>query len=174
MWFPWGLLLVWWPVAAAGFWFLTMDLVVLLLPASLGDWEDSSAMSWMFWPSPITVAGFSVSGASLLVLLMARPYVLDARRALILLTPEGIVITDRHRRTRDIPWNEVQDLRVQRWNGPTFGPTLRLSTPAEIVRLPELIVDHEALAEEIIAKAGLTELQKGWLRLVYRRAHPPS
>lgn len=172
MWFPWGLVLVWWPAAAAGLWFLTMDMAVL--PASFADWEDSSAMSWMFWPSPITVAGFSVSGASLLVLLMARPYVLDARRALIGLTADGIVITDRRRRTREVPWGEIRELRVHRWQGPTFGPMLRLIASTGTMKLPELVAEPELLRQEIVARAGLAELQKGWLRLTYRRAHSPS
>jgi hypothetical protein len=159
--FPWDALVAlvpWWVLAAAGLWALADACLAIFFPIA--------------WLSPIAsggVLGFSLAGASLFALGVARAYLLDARRVLIAVTGDGIVVTDRWWRTREIPWGTIQELRLHRWQGPTFGPTLRLVTSTGTTKLPGVIAEPELLKEEIITRAGLTERRQGWVWLVYRR-----
>jgi hypothetical protein len=158
--FPWAALVPWWVPAAVWLWTLADVCVAVFFPIA--------------WLSPMASGGvlaFSLAGASLVALGVARAYLLDARRVLIAVTGDGIVVTDRRWRTREIPWGVIQELRLHRWQGPTFGPMLRLVTSTGTMKLPELVVEPELLKEEIITRAGLTEVHRGRFRFTYRRAH---
>ncbi len=172
---PWGLLLVWWPLAAVVLWcYAQTALMILLSRYPLFAEMSEETPAWLSAVTEARVVAFCIAVASLLVLAAARTYLLDARRALILVARDSIVITDRRRRTRDIPWGEVHELRLHRWEGPTFASALRLKTPTGIVRIPDLIAEHQLLAKEIIIRAGLTEVQRGRFRFTYRRAQTPT
>ncbi len=77
------------------------------------------------------------------------------------------------RKQQRLSWDGVLWLRTARWDGRSGG-VMRVGTATGSVGIAYPIDQPEALRQEIITRAGLTEVHTGWLRLTYRRAQTPS
>ncbi len=126
------------------------------------DPSGETAGPWRF--------ALEISVVPLFVLVLTGFSLLEARRASVLLDADGLVVTDWRRKQQRILWDDVLWLRTARWAGRSGG-VMRVGTAAGSVRFAYPIDQPEALRQEIVARAGLAELQKGWFRLTYRRAH---
>jgi hypothetical protein len=160
--FPWR-----WHVLA---WALLIPWQVygLVMMQGLARTGESAAWSGNPWP-----AWLELSVVPLFALASTGVGLLEARRASVLLDRRGLVVIDWRRKQQHIRWDDVLWLRTARWAGRSGG-IMRVGTRTGSVRFAYPIDRPETLRQEIIARAGLTEVQRGRFRFTYRRTQGPA
>jgi hypothetical protein len=155
--------------------------VILFLASKTVDAGLSCLRAWGPLPplSPWRMAPLFAAAAVDLVVagLMAALAVACAQedtRAGAVVAADAIEVINRRGRRTVIPWGDVQELWLVGWAGPHGVPRTRLKTPTKVVKIPDLIREREPLMAEFIARAGLTEVQRGRFRLTYRRGQGPA
>jgi hypothetical protein len=94
-------------------------------------------------------------------------FILVAKRASIRISEFGILITDWRGREKEIFWHNITGLRTGICNEQDSSI---LTRDGKRYPIDTWLIDRAILHDEIISKAELTEVRKGWIGITYTRS----
>lgn len=98
--------------------------------------------------------------------------VLAVRRTSITVESRGMTVTDRRGRKTEIPWHEIEEMRVTTGGMRRKWANVQIVGGGKRVNVHAWVQDREMLLDEVVARADLEKGPHNWYRTLYLRKQP--